>query len=554
METISPGMLLRRIQDHDWRALGRAITLVEEDGPEKDAILQAAFQSPRSDCLVIGLTGAGGAGKSTLIDQVISAYRGQEKTVGVLAVDPSSPYTGGAFLGDRIRMGRHSTDHSVFIRSFASRGSLGGISQEAKDALYLYKAYGFDVIILETLGAGQAETDIRKFVDVTAVVLAPGNGDDIQMAKAGIQEIADIFVLNKADRPEVERLYAQLSEILGLIPEEERPQLVKTIATVGNGIQTFLEAVQKVCAKIQRDRRSRECERIRDEISSTVLVTLKKSMDGLLGPLSEQVLEGEITPQAAIACLRREILCGELAGTAASMAGAGTERLLYGKKGAVMELKKAIFDRKSIRGYLPKAVSQKTMQDILRAATRAVSALNMQPWSFLVVSGAPLDEIRKRNMEDLEAGVAFDVPEPEFGGVYRERRVAIAKQLFKAMDIQRGDKERRKWWLERGFRFFDAPVLVLVLEDTTVDSTVSRLDIGCVTQNLCYAAMTYGLGTCVQSQAVMLQRGIREVLSLPENRYPAVGIALGYPDPDFPANQVVSMREDVSQITQWFGF
>ena len=122
------------------------------------------------------------------------------------------------------------------------------------------------------------------------------------------------------------------------------------------------------------------------------------------------------------------------------------------------------------------------------------------------------------------------------------------------MDIQREDKARRTWWLERGFRFFDAPVLVLILEDTTVDPLVSRLDIGCLTQNLCYAAMAYGLGTCVQSQEVMLQRGIREVLSLPEDRRPAVGIALGYPDPGFPANQVVSTREDVAQITQWVGF
>lgn len=219
-----------------------------------------------------------------------------------------------------------------------------------------------------------------------------------------------------------------------------------------------------------------------------------------------------------------------------------------------MELKEAILGRRSIRGYLQEPVSQETMHGVLELATRAVSALNMQPWELTVVTGAPLDAIRERNIEDLRAGVPFDVPEPEFGGAYRTRRVAIAKQLFKAMDIQREDKARRTWWLERGFRFFDAPVLVLILEDTTVDPLVSRLDIGCLTQNLCYAAMAYGLGTCVQSQEVMLQRGIREVLSLPEDRRPAVGIALGYPDPGFPANQVVSTREDVAQITQWVGF
>ena len=219
-----------------------------------------------------------------------------------------------------------------------------------------------------------------------------------------------------------------------------------------------------------------------------------------------------------------------------------------------MELKDAIFARRSIRGYLPDPVSKEKVQDVLAAATRAVSALNMQPWSFMVVTGAPLDEIRKRNVEDLRAGVPFDVPEPEFGGAYRERRVAVAKQLFAAMDIKREDKARRAWWLERGFRFFDAPVLILVMEDTTVDPMVSRLDIGCVTQNICYAAMAEGLGTCVQSQAVMLQRGIREVLTIPEGRRPAVGIAMGYSDPDFPANEVVSTREAVEDITSWVGF
>ncbi len=219
-----------------------------------------------------------------------------------------------------------------------------------------------------------------------------------------------------------------------------------------------------------------------------------------------------------------------------------------------MQLSEAIQNRKSIRGYLPDPVPQETLHQVLELATRAVSAQNMQPWEFVVVTGKPLDLVRESNVADLRAGSDFDVPELEFGGCYRTRQVNIAKQLFQAMDIQREDKERRTWWLERGFRFFDAPVLILLLADREMDPMVAQLDIGCVTQNLCLAALEHGLGTCVQSQAVMFQRGLREVLHLPQQKRPVVGVALGYPDPDFPANHVISTREDIAQLTDWIGF
>lgn len=219
-----------------------------------------------------------------------------------------------------------------------------------------------------------------------------------------------------------------------------------------------------------------------------------------------------------------------------------------------MQLKEGIQERKSIRGYLPQPVSREVLEQVLELAVRAVSALNMQPWEFVVVTGEPLDRIRQCNVEDLRARAPMDISEPEAGGVYRTRRVDIAKQLFKAMDIKREDKERRDWWLERGFCFFDAPVLILVTADEAVSPMISQLDIGCFTQNLCLAALEYGLGTCVQTQAVMYQRGIREVLKLPEGKRPVVGIALGYPDPEFPANSVVSSREEIGAITSWTGF
>lgn len=220
----------------------------------------------------------------------------------------------------------------------------------------------------------------------------------------------------------------------------------------------------------------------------------------------------------------------------------------------MMQLKEGIQNRESIRGYPDKPVSQETIQEVLKLATRAVSALNQQPWGITVVTGEPLDKIRKINMEDLERRVPFDVPEPQYEGEYRSRRVEVAKQLFQAMDIKREDKERRNWWLARGFRFFDAPVMLLLTADIVIDPAVSHLDIGCLAQNICLAAMEFGLGTCVQTQTVMLQRGLREVLQLPENQRPVVGIAMGYPDPEFPANHVVSTREELDKITNWIGF
>ncbi|MDX9872174.1 MAG: methylmalonyl Co-A mutase-associated GTPase MeaB, partial [Clostridia bacterium] len=168
------------------RGLAKAITYVENGGAEKEILLEKVYEKAAVPTLTVGITGAGGAGKSTLIDKLAAQYRSQGKTVGILAVDPTSPYSGGAFLGDRVRMSSHNSDPGVFIRSFGSRNCLGGISEAAKNALYLYKAYGFDVIILESLGVGQDETEISRYVDVNTVVLVPGLGDAMQMAKAGV--------------------------------------------------------------------------------------------------------------------------------------------------------------------------------------------------------------------------------------------------------------------------------------------------------------------------------------------------------------------------------
>lgn len=219
-----------------------------------------------------------------------------------------------------------------------------------------------------------------------------------------------------------------------------------------------------------------------------------------------------------------------------------------------MELRKAINERKSIRGFKTEPVPQATLREVLRLATRAVSALNTQPWEFAVVTGDVLDAIRKDNINCLYSGVPENMSDPQIKGIYRDRGVTIGKQLFAAMEIAREDRERRNWWTQRGFRFFDAPAAIILYMDSSLNETAFRLDMGCVAQNICIAAMEFGLGTCVENQAVMYQRGLRKYLNIPESKRFVCGIAIGYPDWDFPANHVVSVRADVDDVTIWYGF
>jgi len=296
MSIIPTSELIEKLKKGDRRILGKAITLVENDGEGKVELLDYAYRTMREDCLVLGITGAGGAGKSTLIDKIILAYRNQGKTVGVIAVDPTSPYTGGAVLGDRVRMGMHSTDTGVFIRSLGSRGALGGISQASKDALYLYKSFGFDVILLESLGVGQAETEINDFVDVTVVVLVPGNGDNIQMAKAGIQEIADVFVINKADKPEAETVYIQLITSFDNLPENLRPYVVKTVATENRGLDELLKCIDLALKRQLPNRFRKKKERVKCEIASGVRRRFDEVLSLRVQDMLVPVLVGNLTP------------------------------------------------------------------------------------------------------------------------------------------------------------------------------------------------------------------------------------------------------------------
>ncbi|MEN2465360.1 methylmalonyl Co-A mutase-associated GTPase MeaB [Ornithinibacillus sp. JPR2-1] len=237
--------LVERIQEQDIRALARAITLVENDHEDKLQIMQDAYQIKKNG-MYIGLTGSPGAGKSSLVNRLISHIRQEGKTVAVIAVDPTSPFSGGALLGDRVRMNEHFIDDGVFIRSMATRGSLGGLARATKDALRLCDAFGFDVIMVETVGVGQSELDIMKIVDTTALVLTPNSGDVLQIFKAGIMEIADLFIINKADLPGVGKLRALLRELVHITKSaEHQTPIVKTITTENQGIDTLWEKLKE---------------------------------------------------------------------------------------------------------------------------------------------------------------------------------------------------------------------------------------------------------------------------------------------------------------------
>jgi LAO/AO transport system kinase len=227
----------------DTRAVARAITLVEDGRPEARSLLATLFPHAGGS-LVVGVTGPPGAGKSSLVDRLTAQLRAQGRSVGIVAVDPTSPFSGGAILGDRIRMQAHATDPGVFIRSMATRGHLGGLAAATDQALLVLSAAGKDVILVETVGVGQDEVEIVGTADVSLVVLVPGLGDEVQALKAGIMEIADVFVVNKADRDGVERVVTEIESMLSLAAADApRPAVVRTVATRGEGVADVVEAV-----------------------------------------------------------------------------------------------------------------------------------------------------------------------------------------------------------------------------------------------------------------------------------------------------------------------
>jgi LAO/AO transport system kinase len=240
--------LVERMRAGDIRALARAISLVENDAPEATAILSACFPHT-GDALCVGITGAPGAGKSTLVDRLAKHYRGEKKQVGIVAVDPTSPYTGGAILGDRIRMQEHYADDGLYIRSMATRGFLGGLARTTADVAAVIEASGKDMMLLETVGVGQDEVDIVRLADVTVVILVPGMGDDVQSIKAGIMEIANIFVVNKSDREGADRVEREIRAMQSLSAAHDADDwiapVVRTVASEGEGVEELAAAIAR---------------------------------------------------------------------------------------------------------------------------------------------------------------------------------------------------------------------------------------------------------------------------------------------------------------------
>jgi LAO/AO transport system kinase len=242
--------ILKGLRDRDPRGIARAISIVEENDPLADEILASLDDSLVDRAVVLGITGPPGAGKSTLTDRIITNYRSRGKRVGVIAIDPTSPISGGAILGDRIRMMGHALDRDVVVRSMATRGRLGGLCAAAGAAVRILAGSGCSVIIIETVGVGQSEMDIIRLADITALILAPGLGDDIQAMKAGLLEVADILVVNKADCSGADTLAMDLESIAkeGGDKEKACPKVCKTVASEGEGIDGLLDAVEKVDA------------------------------------------------------------------------------------------------------------------------------------------------------------------------------------------------------------------------------------------------------------------------------------------------------------------
>lgn len=301
--------ILERVRQGDVRAIARLMSLIENNSPEAKEALKTLYPLT-GKAFIAGITGPPGSGKSTLTDQLTQEFRQMGKTVGIVAVDPTSPFTGGAILGDRIRMQRHSLDAGVFIRSMATRGHLGGLAGATNDVVNVLDAAGKEIIFIETVGVGQDEVEVVKTAHTSIVVTVPGLGDDIQTIKAGIFEIADIFVVNKADREGADKTALEIQAMLGLAPERPgwRPPVYKTIATQGTGIPELAQGIlnHRTYLDEARLREERWRERSRAvflellQEQATKRLLEKAQANGTLEGLIERIMRRDLDPYSAV--------------------------------------------------------------------------------------------------------------------------------------------------------------------------------------------------------------------------------------------------------------
>ena len=308
--------LMSIVKSGDTRAIARTLTLADSGDAATLAALDAAYAGlPQPQR--IGITGPPGAGKSTLTSALISAFRATGAKVGVVAIDPTSPFSGGALLGDRLRMGAHTLDAGVFVRSMATRGQFGGLAASTEDACDVLALAGFDPVIVETVGVGQSEIDIAKLADTTVVVLTPSAGDSVQALKAGIMEIADVVVINKSDQQGAERLEEDIRDAMNLRADSElwKADIVRTVATTGEGIAELAKVISKHRARLVKNAMldSKRAKRQAARFDDLVVELMRQSLwrDGatrmLAGALKQKVAKGELSPRAAAAALLRDL-------------------------------------------------------------------------------------------------------------------------------------------------------------------------------------------------------------------------------------------------------
>jgi LAO/AO transport system kinase len=296
--------LIERARNGERRSIARLISLVEDGGADLAVAMRDLYPFT-GNAYSIGVTGAPGAGKSSLTDRLVARIRSADLEVGVLAIDPSSPFSGGALLGDRVRMQGHATDPGVFIRSMATRGHLGGLSLAAPEAVRVLDAVGNDIVVIETVGVGQAEVEITDACDTTLVVLTPGMGDAVQAAKAGLMEIADVYVINKADRPGSKDMVRELRNMLQMSHAEWKPPIVETVAIKSEGIDELWEAVEKHRSYqeehglLDERRRRRIVHELKEIVAERQRMRLETECAQLLDDLATQVIARDIDPYTA---------------------------------------------------------------------------------------------------------------------------------------------------------------------------------------------------------------------------------------------------------------